>query len=179
MHERKKIREAKYFHLRMIEEQGNWDNFKYNLSAFLSAARSVLQYALEEAKTKPRGKQWYNNRISASSIIKFFKDKRDISIHTEPIQPQAHNKLTATDTLHFSDSVSITVTDKNGNIKSQYSSDEPETKPKEPETPTVLEIRHKFGDWVGNEDVPTLCEIYVQKLEDVVEDGVRKGFIAG
>jgi hypothetical protein len=179
MHEREKIKEAKYFYNKMLEEQGNKDNFRHNLSAFLSSARSVLQYALEVAKTKQGGNQWYGNRISAGYIIKFLKDKRDINIHAEPIQPQAHHKLTITHTLHLSDSLSITVTDKNGNIKSQYHSDEPEPKPKEPETPIVLETRYKFADWSGNEDIPTLCQIYVQELEDVVEDGIRKGFITG
>lgn len=50
MFEQEKLKEAKYFYSRMKEERGQEDreSFKYNLSAFLSVARSVLQYALKE-----------------------------------------------------------------------------------------------------------------------------------
>ncbi|TES89891.1 MAG: hypothetical protein E3J87_11125 [Candidatus Cloacimonadota bacterium] len=179
MHERKKIREAKYFYSRMVQEQRNRDDFTYNLSAFLSSARSVLQYALTEAETKTAGKRWYNDCISASPVLKFFKDKRDINIHTEPIEPKAHYELTLTESIQLSESLSITVRDKNGNIKYQYSSDEPKPKPKKPETPAVTEIRYRFADWSGSEDVLTLCKKYIQELEDMIKDAVDTGFISG
>ena len=177
MHERKKFREAEYCYSKMIEGQGHRENFTYNLSAFLSSARSVLQYALKEAVTKAGGKQWYDNRISASAVLKFFKDKRDINIHTELIQPQEHYKLKSKDTIHLSDSVLINVMDKDRNIKQQYSSGAPEPMPKESETPAVMEIKYKFDDWVGSEDILTLCQMYVQELENAIKDGVNKGFI--
>jgi len=179
MYEERKIREAKYFYSRMIEEQKNRDNFTYNLSAFLSCARSVLLYALEEARPKPGGQQWYDNYISARTILKFFKDKRNINIHIEPIKPLAHYNLTLTNTIDLSASLSITVRDKDGNIKEQYSSDEPKPKPKKPETPGVLEIKYKFNDWVGSEDILTLCQMYTQELEGIIKDGIHRGFITG
>lgn len=49
MNERYKIGEAKYFLARMEESIRDRMAFRYNLSAFLSAARSVTQYAYEEA----------------------------------------------------------------------------------------------------------------------------------
>ncbi len=179
MHERKKLTETKYFYSRMVEEQGNRNNFTYNLSAFLSAARSVLQYTKKETKTKPGGEQWYNNRISASPVLRFFKDKRNVNIHTEPIQPATELKLTIRETVHISDSVSITIMDKDGNIVKHFSSDEPQPKPKKPEIPPTLEITYKFDDWAGSEDVLTLCQMYVQELEDIIKDGVRQRFIIG
>ena len=177
MHEIKKFREAEYFYSKMIEEQEHRENFTYNLSAFLSSARSVLQYTLKEAKTKSGGGQWYNNLILTSSVLKFFRDKRDINIHTEPIQPLAHYKSEFTVNIHLSASVSVTVTDKDGNIKQQYSSGEPKPIPKDSETPEVMEIKYKFDDWVGSEDVLTLCKMYIQELENVIKNGVNKGFI--
>jgi len=177
MHERKKLEEAKYFYSKVIEEQEHRENFTYNLSAFLSPARSVLQYTLNEARTKPGGQQWYDNCISASPVLRFFKDKRDINIHTEPIQPQAHYKLGLSETIHLSSSVSITVTDKDGNIKQQYSSGKPNPIPKESQTSAVMEVKYKFNNWGGSEDVLTLCQIYVQELENVIKDGINKGFI--
>ena len=180
MHEKKKLEEAKYFYSKMIEEQRHRENFTYNLSAFLSSARSVLLYALDETKTKSGGQQWYDNCISASNILGFFRDKRDINIHTEPIQPQAHYKLELSETIHLSGSISITVTDKDGNIKQQYSSNKPEPLPKkESQTPAVMQIKYKFNGWVGSEDVLTLCQMYIQELENLIKDGVNKGFITG
>jgi len=179
MHEKKKLKEAKYFYSKMIEEQKNKDNFTYNLSAFLSSARSFLQYALEEARSKTRGQQWYRNYISTSTILKFFKDKRDINIHTEPVKPQANYHLTLTETLHLSESLSITVKDKDGNIKQQYSSDEPKPKPKKPEAQSSMEIKYKFDDWSEREDILTLCQMYIQELEDIIKDEIQRGFISG
>lgn len=79
--------------------------------------------------------------------------------------------------MHISDSVFITVKDKDGNIKQEYSSDKSEPKPNKSETPAVLEVSYKFNDWVGSEDILTLCQKYIQQLEDVIRDGISKGFI--
>ncbi len=182
MHERKKLRETQYFYSKMIEEQeqGHKEYFKYNLSAFLSSARSVLQYALEETKSKSKGQKWYDNRILTNPVLKFLKDKRDNNIHIEPIQPRADQKLQVTDNMHISDSSSITTLDKDGNIKEQDSSGKPEEPmPKKPKTSPVTEVKYKFNDWSGSEDVLELCRSYVQELENAIEDGVNKGFITG
>ena len=181
MHEGEKLEEAKYFYSKMIEEKEDRDNFRYNLSAFLSAARSVLQYALEEARPKRGGLQWYNDCVSTSTISQFFRDKRDISIHTDPIRPRVDYDLTIKDTLHLSESLSIVVRDKYGNIKHQYSSGEAKRKPKpkQPGTPATLKIKHKFDDWSGSQDILTLCQMYIQELEDIIKDGIRQGFITG
>ena len=52
MREQDKIAEADHFLARM-NQSPEAPSFRYELSAFLSASRSALQYALEEAKTKP------------------------------------------------------------------------------------------------------------------------------
>ena len=81
MYELKKLNEAKYFLKRMIEETNQIDHFIFNLSAFLSSSRSILQYALEELKTKQGGQKWYNQYMTNEAMFRFFKDKRDINIH--------------------------------------------------------------------------------------------------
>ena len=129
--------------------------------------------------TQSGGLQWYNNYITTICILRFFKDKRDINIHTEPIQLQSHAKLEFSETLHLSDSISITHTDEDGNIKQQYSSNKPEQLLKEPQAPAVMQIKYKFNDWVNNDDVLTLCQLYIQELEILIKDGVKKGFITG
>lgn len=55
MNEKDKLEEARWFYAEMVKRQENRKIFKYNLSAFLSSARSVMQYSLKEAKTKNGG----------------------------------------------------------------------------------------------------------------------------
>jgi len=159
----------------MIEEQLNVEYFKYNLSAFLSSARSVLQYALSEAQRKRR-QSWYDQCISNSTILTFFKDTRDINIHIEPIIPKAQHKLEHTLSLSPSLLTTLSAKDADGNIIQQSFSDEPESKSKEP---AVQEIRYTVADWKGSEDVLTLCHKYIQELEHVVSDGIRENVIIG
>ena len=177
MYERKKFKEMKHFYSKMIEEQEHRENFVYNLSAFLSSARSILQYALLEAETKPGGKWWYDNRISSSPIIKFFKDKRDINIHEEPINPLVYFKKIIKGMLRLSGSLSLIAYDKEGNIIQQYSSDKPDPTQKESQSQEVREIKYNFKNWGGSDDVLTLCQSYIQELENVIKDGLNKGFI--
>jgi len=56
MHELEKIEEAKYFYSQMSVASDNRDRFKYNLSAFLASARSILQYALKKQNLKKGGR---------------------------------------------------------------------------------------------------------------------------
>ncbi|MBE3125827.1 MAG: hypothetical protein IMZ57_09225 [Acidobacteria bacterium] len=97
----RKLGEAKYFYDRMVEVQKteiqhNREYFTYNFSAFLSASRSVLQYMCDEIKRKmePTAKQeaktWYEEKMVASPVLRFFKGNRDINIHSTPIMPIGH-----------------------------------------------------------------------------------------
>lgn len=58
------------------------------------------------------------------------------------------------------------------------------SQPKE-QTPTVTDkppeitIKYMFTDWIGDEDILALSQIYIDELEKVVEEGVLKGFISG
>jgi len=84
MHEQTKINEAKYFLGQMNIVVNDRAVFNFNLSAFLAAARSALQYAHKEAIPQSGGQAWYDGQVAAKPIVKFFKDKRDISIHEVP-----------------------------------------------------------------------------------------------
>jgi hypothetical protein len=179
MNEKTKLGEAKYFYNRMLSELENSDSFKYDLSAFLSAARSVLQYALKESKTKTGGFQWFKEYMSKSPVLSFFKDKRNANIHAEPIKPTRHINVTITETIGISASVEVVLRDKNGNIKYQSPPPLPEESKPKPKIPPEITIQYKFDDWSGNEDVITLSRMYLNELEPIVEDGIKKGFISG
>lgn len=107
MNEDRKLAEAQYFYSHMLKEEENREHFIFNLSAFLSAARSVLQYALEEVKTKPGGQRWYDGHISNSAVLRFFKTTRDYNIHERPIKPRQHTTINLKDAIHITTSISI------------------------------------------------------------------------
>jgi hypothetical protein len=179
MNERKKLEEARYFYSRIQAEVDDPNAYQYNLSAFLSAARSVLQYACKEAKNKSGGQAWYDNRIANSSILPFFRDKRDINIHTEPVKPRKDYQVSMKATVHISSSLSIKLKDEKGNVIDQRCIKEAKP-PHEPPTDSAsVEIRYRFSDWSGSEDVTELSQKYLDELEDVVDDGVKRGFISG
>ena len=183
MNEIKKLEEAKYFYSKMIDEQENKDAFIYNLSAFLSAARSVLQYALNEVKTKSDGKKWYDSLMASSLVLKFFKDERDVNIHAEPILPKAHDTLHAEGGVYMFGSLSAVVFDKDGKIKQQIespvNSSTKQDKPKQKSKPIPNEVKYMFDNWNGNEDILSLSKKCIQELEGAIQDGMAHGFIAG
>src|SRR5439155_18015005 len=96
MREQDKIDEAAFFLGEMVKREDNQRTYGYMTSAFLSAARSVLQYALEEAAAldaerrvhRPVGKAWYDNHMVACPLLGYFKGKRNANIHRqEPVEP--------------------------------------------------------------------------------------------
>ena len=179
MNERKKLQESRYFLSRMKQEQENRFDFTCNLSGFLSASRSILQYAYAEAKRTRNGLQWYELTVSNEPILQFFKDKRDINIHEQPISPSAKINVAVHETIGISDSISVVVKDKDGNIKHEYCS-KPSQTPIETTPPEATKtITYYFSDWIGNEDLVTLCEKYLDKLEKLINDGVSRGHISG
>src|SRR5262245_53350076 len=106
--------------------------FQYELSAFLSAARSVLQYALEEAKQKPNGQRWYEAQVSGAAVLKFFKDKRDVNIHAEPVRPSRHIAVAFTEHMTISDSIRIETQREDGTREIRDDKEEPSvSKPQE------------------------------------------------
>jgi len=74
MNEGQKTQEALYFHAQMLSNYEDRQNLVFNLSAFLSASRSAMQYALEEAKTKRGGQKWYDAYMVQSTVSAIFFD---------------------------------------------------------------------------------------------------------
>lgn len=180
MNESKKIQEADYFLSQMRAALTDHQAFQNNLSAFLTASRSALQYGYEESKPKPGGSQWYDASMQSDSVLKFLKEKRDCNIHRAPITPSA--KISITDTIDLSnvrDFLTIRVTDKEGNVisETECNSPEPERPPTEPES--SVEFSYLFDDWTGSDDCIALAARYLACIRVIVADGVTRGFLAG
>src|SRR5437773_2013534 len=133
MRELQKIGEANYFLGRMIEESHAYPGFPYNVSAFLTASRSALQYMLKEAEQKAGGQRWYEGCINSDPALPFLRDKRDINIHEEPVRTNLHITIPAS--LIPRGSLSAIHKGKDGNIEErEVDSPETEQSPAEPET---------------------------------------------
>jgi len=176
MDEGSKLKEANYFYSQMLSKTDNREEFIFNLSAFLSAARSVLQYALEESKVKSGGQNWYQGQFTSNKVLSFFKDKRDINIHIKPVEVSQHTLIEITEVLYLSESIHIKKFDEKGQLIEEYSS-EPEPPTRRTEIPPKVTNQFTFPDWSGNEDVLQLCQLYLNELRRVVTDGQGKGFL--
>ncbi len=175
-----KLAEAEYFYGRMQAERYSDAAFLHNLSAFLAAARSVLQYALKEAKAKSGGTQWYTTRVSGTPVLKFFKGKRDLTIHEKPVVPAKEVNLEMHATLRLSSSLELKVFDSDGNLReTRVTPPEPPPTSKAAAPATVTVEYTRFADWLGTEDLMTLCKLYMDELKAVVADGQAQGFVTG
>jgi len=93
MNEEVKLREARYFLDRMEAERHDPERFRFNLSAFLSAARSAAQYALNEASGKGAGRRWYDSFLKKAPLIAFFTSERNANIHDRPVDSWWHGPV--------------------------------------------------------------------------------------
>lgn len=176
LHEVTKLKEARYFLNRMRDVVEDPESFQFELSAFLSSARSILQYGNEEAKTKSGGQAWYDSQVCGNPILRHFKDKRDINIHCEPVETNRQIEVTVTEHVHVSESLRIEILREDGSVEVREHKDSPAPiKPHSDES--TIEIKYHFDDWSGQEDVIDLSESYIVALEGFISNGQTKGFL--
>ena len=100
--------EAKYFLQCLSEKQSDRDAFKYNLSAFLSAFRSITFIMQKEFANIPEFELWYISQqviLRLNDKMKLLNAKRVLTVHQVPVQLRAEihinigEQITLTDTL--------------------------------------------------------------------------------
>lgn len=180
MYESDKLEEAEYFLKQMSSVSADHKAHKYNLSAFLSASRSVLQFACKEAKTKPAGQAWYDTQVTSDSVVEFFKDQRDMSIHAEPVSPIKQLQVLIEDTLHLNvGGKALVIVDGKAILSAQQRSTSrlPEGTNWPYPSKVAMSETYRFNEWKGVEDVPMLCRKYLDELRSIVADGQSKGYL--
>jgi len=182
MYEAQKLKEARYFLGEMNAKVRDRNAFIHCLSAFLSASRSVAQYALKEAQKKPNGQAWYDGEVQVAKRpqMSLFKDERDINIHTKPVGPKAVFEVELHVTLHLRGSADYRVRflDEKGQPV-EIVSPPPEPAPPPPPIPPAKEpeVRYEFADRPGD-DLLVLCEQYLKELMSLVQSGQAAGFLS-
>lgn len=177
MREQEKIDEAAHFRQRMAQVESDDVAFRYELSAFLSAARSVLQYARKEAAPKAGGKVWYDARMTSSRVLQFFKSERDLNVHAEPVVPQRAIEVSIQEHVRVSVVERWTLKGPNGEVVAQGGSAPGATPAPAAPAPATVVYRYFFPDWTGHEEVPVLCNLLLNELRDVVAEGRQRGLL--
>ena len=87
---RDKLNEAKYFLEEMKRVSSDTDKFRYELTAFLAASRSITQIMQEEFSEKSGFAVWYTQKQSEmknSGILKYLHRQRTLTYHKRPVLP--------------------------------------------------------------------------------------------
>jgi hypothetical protein len=113
--------------------------------------------------------------------LKFFKDKRDLNIHVEPVPLRADLAIQpATARIRLSESVSIVMVEE-GRVVGRHESppSPPAEEPVEDDPAAMARVSrgYRFTDWRGSENVFQLCSQYLDELRAVVSDGRSKGLL--
>jgi hypothetical protein len=82
-----KIDEAHFFVSKMREKYNDRTEFKFYLSAFLSAGRSVIWVMNTEFGKVPSFKTWYDSRMLNDEENRIFKLVNDLRVETNKIKP--------------------------------------------------------------------------------------------
>ena len=180
---RSKFSEAAYFLMQMKATPNDKDVFQHNLSAFLSAFRSITLFMQKEYARTPNFATWYAQQqatMKADTILSFFNSQRVLTIHEKPVatRPQYQyytpsidlsklvpgERLTFTLTTNVDESgrpaINISdVTDRSLAIASEASA----------MTEWLFDDLSQ-QDNPDNNDVLTLCQVQLDKIEARVSD---------
>jgi hypothetical protein len=162
---RDKLNETKHFLEEMRRVSPEPDKFRYELTAFLAASRSITQIMQKEFSDHSSFDEWYaakQKEIENNPVLKYLHRQRSLTYHKRPVlsypirvTDQVVNStginviLTGTASTLSLSSSSINFTDIEPDIKIQYYFDD---------------ISEK------NKDVITLCQEAVNELEKIVDD---------
>jgi len=155
---RHKSREAEHF-LSMIKQSFEDDEkFSFNLSAFLSAARSITWYLQKQYAHSNGFTEWYlQNKIkmSADPELKYLNEIRVEDVKREPVKTGTTHAITFGVSVVFGETPS----------KSEQT--------KEDESPPIqssTKIIRRFFPKFGKIDVIEFCENQLKKLNKIVEE---------
>ena len=121
---RRKLETARFHLDQMVESTADFETLTNYLDAFLSSARSVTWVLKKEFSSKTGFDAWYNARLKSvdpENDFALFKKLRNTSIKERNIYPNP--TVSATDTIHYKESYSVSLYDKNGNLIKEVTDD--------------------------------------------------------
>ena len=154
---RHKLREAEYF-LSMMRQSFEDDNkFIFNLSAFLSASRSITWHMQKQYRHVNGFNEWYGKqetRMSQDMELKYLNDARVEDVHKKPVRVGASREA----------AVSLDVI-----LGSPLAEQAKGAKP-EPQAQINVKTVRRFFPKFKNVDVIEFCDKQLAKLTKLVEE---------
>ena len=171
-----KVREAEFFLGQMKKTVNSPDEFRWNLSAFLSAARSVTWFLQSEFARTQGFKTWYGEKqeeMRKDPAMRFFVSKRNFSIKQASLTPRQAITVKASGTIRPSGALEIKVI-RDGKVVERRELPASE-QPAPVEVPAHVTYSHLFPDFPGGErNVIDACQEYLSKLKSVVREWMGK-----
>ena len=156
-----KVEEAKYFLSMLKQLFEDDDEFAYNLSAFLSAARSITFYMQKQYKHRDGFAEWYCRKqieMSADEELKYLNNARVEDIHKEPVHTGATREVGC--------SVDVILVPEDEQANETELEPHTQSSSKTSSLKTVRRFFPKFGEV----DVTEFCESQLTKLTMIVEE---------
>lgn len=106
--------------------------------------------------------------MTGNAILKFFKDKRNLSIHAEPVVPAKQISLNIKEFINIHDSTPVEIhKEDDGQVVSN------------PKDSTVeVNFSYNFSDWNGSEDAIELSHKYLVALESFLKSAFDNEIIS-
>ncbi len=167
-----KLQEAVYFLEQMRSTTENPDAFRWNLSALLSAARSVTFYLEKEFSREPGFREWYQERreeMAADAEMRFFNEARVNSIHIRAVSPQTVRHVRIHDSMRGRDAIHVDIV-RDGEIVETRDSGPSTGEPPAPR-PSESRTSYFFQEFPGGErDVLEATERHLGKLANLLRE---------
>lgn len=168
---RDKLNEAKYFLEEMRRVSSDPDKFRYELTAFLAASRSITLIMQKEFPGKTGFTDWYAQKqreMENNHTLKYLLRQRNISHHERPVLSYPIT-VAGQSTNSAGMSIILTGTGSNLDLTSSFVI--------LPVIQPATSVRYYFDDIPTEEkDVITMCQEAVNALEIIVIECENKFF---
>lgn len=167
-----KLKEAKYFFEQMGKTFENDDEFKYNLSAFLSAARSITWFMQGQYAQVEGFGRWYEDKqkeMREDQELKYLDNARVASVHTEFISTGATRVATLGMTCCLEKAKNAPSTN---NVDIPQKVDAPQNS--ESSRPTLPKTVKRFFPEFEEMDIIEYCKRQLDKFEKLVAECEQK-----
>ena len=170
-----KLNEAQYFLRRMKEVANDREHFRWNLSAFLSAARSVTMIMNVQYARSDGYEGWLDGKIKEADLrtggmVKYLKEQRRLTVHVRPLRPSAFIQVDLTMHLDIGINAPTVITGTSSTLATKSIS-----QPLKVES-TVESTRKQtyYFDDIKDRDILSICGSYIEEIKAIAAECERK-----
>jgi hypothetical protein len=152
----------------MKQTANDWMLFKFHLSAFLSAARSITLVMQKEYAHAAGFESWYEHQqeeMRKDELLTFFNALRVTSFHIKQVQPGFRFSLPVADLFAMPSGSTVMMGDKN---EGTYLTNASVAEGAATDVTKIRAEQRWHFDEKSDEDVITLCERYLSSMSTLV-----------